>query len=108
MNANRENTRAPPRHNLVSERFESSAVLKTRDEDCGFWKHRTLDCGNGTQEIEETTCAVYGEGFDVRDWNEEDRLLQVRKKRQRWSELRVAGGADCKGLQQDEEDELGK
>ena len=57
-------------HNLVSERFESSVVLKTRDEDYRFWKHRTLDCWNGTQEIEKATCAVNGEDFDVRDWNE--------------------------------------
>ena len=96
MNASCEKRERRRYHNLVSERFESSVVLKTRDEDYrNIWKHRTLDEWNGTQEIWKATCAVTCEDFDVRDWNEEDKLLQFRKKRQRWSELRVAGGADC-------------
>ena len=71
MNASCEIRERRRYHNLVSERFESSVVLKTRDEDYrNIWKHRTVDELNGTQEIEETTCAVYGEDFDVRNWNE--------------------------------------
>ena len=57
-------------HNLVSERFESSVVLKTRDEDFGWWKHRTVKELNGTKQNRKATCAVNGEDFDVRDWNE--------------------------------------
>ena len=70
MNASCEIRERSRHHNLVSERFESSVVLKTRDEDFGWWKHRTVDEWNGTQENRKATCAVNGEDFDVRDWNE--------------------------------------
>ena len=68
-------------HNLVSERFESSVVLKTRDEDFGWWKHRTVDELNGTQEIKKPTVAVTCEDCNVQYWNKQDRLLQVQAKR---------------------------
>ena len=70
MNASCEIRERRHHHNLVSERFESSVVLKTRDEDFRWWKHRTVDELNGTQENRKATGAVYGEDFDVRDWNE--------------------------------------
>ena len=47
------------------------------------------------------------EDCNVRNWNDQDRLLQVQAKRQRWSESRVTGGADDEKLQH-EEDELGQ
>ena len=66
-----------------------------------------MDELNGTQEIEKAADAVKCEDCNVRNWNEQDRLLQVQAKRQRWSKLRVTGGADDEKLQH-EEDELGQ
>ena len=59
------------------------------------------------QEIGKATGAVKSEDCNVRNWNEQDRLLQFQAKRQRWSESRVTGGADDEKLQH-EEDELGQ